>query len=150
LVRGERPFCRFWRYRDRSCFDAQHIVKHLHDDGGTLGRAVMVAIAIGAPFKHKGGEAHGGLIVFVTIVDVIFKGLEGTPKVWSRYQCSLAFRYESSDTPESNIIGHCNLLTITLVAIIYLLSLFIEVHLMQVIVLAYILHLIHFIDFESD
>jgi hypothetical protein len=47
-------------------------------------------------------------------------------------------------------IGHCDLLTITLVAIIYLLSLFIGVHLVQAIVLAYILHPICFIDFESD
>jgi len=47
-------------------------------------------------------------------------------------------------------IDHYNLLTITLVAIVYLLSLFIGVDLVQAIVLAYILHPICFIDFMSD
>jgi hypothetical protein len=34
------------------------IVECLHDDSRALCRAVMVAIAVSAPLKHKGGGAH--------------------------------------------------------------------------------------------
>jgi hypothetical protein len=74
------------------------IVKCLHDDARTLGRAVMVAIAVGTPLKHKGGGKHGGVMIFVTTVDTVIKDFKGTPKAWSRYWPSPTFRCGSSDT----------------------------------------------------
>jgi len=74
-----------------------HIVKCLCDDARALCRAVMVAIAVRAPFEHKGGGAHGGGMVLVATVDTVFKDFKGTPKVWSRYWPSLAFRRRSGD-----------------------------------------------------
>jgi hypothetical protein len=56
------------------------IVECLCDDARTLGRAVMVAIAVSAPFEHKGGGAHGGVMVFVTTVDAIVKVSRGLPR----------------------------------------------------------------------
>jgi len=75
-----------------------HIVECLHNDARTLDRAVMVAVAVGAPLKHKGGGTHGGVVVFVATMDAVFKDFKGTPKVWSRYWPSPAFRCRSSDT----------------------------------------------------
>ena len=89
---GGCTFFRLWRYWDRSCFDVWCIVEHLYDDARTLGRAVAVAIAVSAPFKHKGGGAHGRVMVFVATVDAIIESFKGTPKVWSRYWHSLSFR----------------------------------------------------------
>jgi hypothetical protein len=51
----------------------------------TLGRAVMVAIAVGTPLEHKDGGTHGRVMVFIAIMDVVFKGFERASKVWSRY-----------------------------------------------------------------
>jgi hypothetical protein len=45
----------------------------------------MVAIAVSAPFKHKGGGAHDGVVVLVVTVNAVFKDFEGTPKARSRY-----------------------------------------------------------------
>jgi hypothetical protein len=75
----------------------QHIVKHLHNDARTLGRAVMVAVAVSAPFECKGGGAHGGVMVFVATVDTVIESFKGTPKVWSGYWPSPTFRCGSSD-----------------------------------------------------
>ena len=97
-VRSGCAFFRLLRYQDRSCLDTWHIVEHLCDDARTLGRAVMIAIAVSAPFKRKGGGAHGGVVVFVATMDAVFKDFKGTPKVWSRYWPSPAFRCRSSDT----------------------------------------------------
>ena len=57
----------------------------MHDDDRALGRAVMVAIAIGAPFKSKGSGTHDRLMVSVTIVGAVVKDFEGVPKALSRY-----------------------------------------------------------------
>jgi hypothetical protein len=64
----------------------------------------MVAIAVRAPFKHKGGGAHGGVVVLVAIVDTVFENFKGTPKVWSRYWSSPAFRRTSGDIPHYRLI----------------------------------------------
>jgi hypothetical protein len=98
LARGGRAFFRLWRYRDRSCLDARRIVECLCDDARALGRAVMVAVAVGAPLEREGGGAHGGVVVFVTTVDAVFEDFKGTPKAWSRYWPSPAFRCRSGDT----------------------------------------------------
>ena len=79
----------------------RHIVGHLRNDARTLNRAVMVAIAVSAPLEHKGGGAHGRVIVLVTTVDTVFKDFRGAPKVWSGYWHSLTFRCESSDRHKS-------------------------------------------------
>ena len=55
------------------------------DDDRALGRVVMVAIAIGAPFKSKGSGTHDRLIVSVTTVGAVVKDFEGTPEAWSGY-----------------------------------------------------------------
>jgi hypothetical protein len=57
----------------------------LCDDDRALGRVVMVAIAIGAPFKSKGSGTHDRLIVSVTTVGAVVKDFEGVPKASSRY-----------------------------------------------------------------
>jgi hypothetical protein len=57
----------------------------------------MVAIAVSAPFEHKGGGAHGGVMVFVATVGAIVKDFKGTPKVWSWYWPSPSFRCGFSD-----------------------------------------------------
>jgi hypothetical protein len=75
----------------------QCIVERLHDDARTLGRAVMVAIAVGAPLERKGGGTHGGVMVLVATVSAVIKSFKGTPKVWSGYWSSPAFRRRSSD-----------------------------------------------------
>jgi len=75
----------------------RRIVEHLCDDVRALRRAVMVAIAVRAPFERKGGGAHGGVVVLVAIVDTVFENFKGTPKAWSRYWSSPAFRRTSSD-----------------------------------------------------
>jgi hypothetical protein len=54
-----------------------------------------------------------------------------------------------SDPPKSNTIGQTNLFTLALVAIIYCLSLFIGICLFQFVVLAYLLHPLHILDFNS-
>ena len=97
LAKGKHLFLRLWRYWERRHLDVWWIVICLSDDDRTLGGAVMVAIAIDTPLKCKGGRAYGGLVVFVTTVDAIFKSFKGTSKVWSRYWHSSAFRCESSD-----------------------------------------------------
>jgi hypothetical protein len=76
----------------------QCIVECLRDDARTLGRAVTVAIAVSAPFKRKGGGAHGKVVVLVTTVDAVVKGFKGTPKAWSRYWLSPVFRCGSGDS----------------------------------------------------
>ena len=58
----------------------------------TLGRAVTVAIAVGAPLEHKGGGTHGGVVVLVTTVDTVFKGFKGAPKARSGYWRSPTLR----------------------------------------------------------
>jgi hypothetical protein len=58
----------------------QRIVECLSDDVRALRRAVTVAIAVRASFKCEGGGTHGGVVVFVAIVDTVFKGFKGTPK----------------------------------------------------------------------
>jgi hypothetical protein len=57
----------------------------LHDDDRALGRAVMVAIAIGAPFKSKGSGTHDRLIVSITIEGAVVKDFKGVSKASSRY-----------------------------------------------------------------
>jgi hypothetical protein len=76
----------------------RHIVECFHDDARALGRAVMIAVAVSAPLKHKGGRAHGRAMVLVTTVGAVVKSFKGAPKAWSRYWPSPAFRRESSDT----------------------------------------------------
>jgi hypothetical protein len=41
----------------------------------------MVAVAVSAPFKHKGSGTYGGVIVFVAIVDTVIESFKETPKV---------------------------------------------------------------------
>jgi len=96
-TRGGCAFFRLWRYQDRICLDMRHIVECLCDDARTLGRAMTVAIAVGAPFEHKGGRTHGGVMVLVATVDAVFEDFKGTSKVWSRYWPSPAFRCGSGD-----------------------------------------------------
>jgi hypothetical protein len=98
LVGSGHALFRLWRYQDSSCLDVWCIVECLRNDARTLGRAVTVAVAVGAPLKHKGGGTHGGVVVFVATMDAVFKDFKGTPKVWSRYWPSPAFRCRSSDT----------------------------------------------------
>jgi hypothetical protein len=74
-----------------------HIVEHLCDDVRALHRAVTVAIAVRAPFERKGGGAHGRVVVFIATVDTVFKDFKGTPKAWSRYWPSPAFRHRSGN-----------------------------------------------------
>jgi hypothetical protein len=57
----------------------------------------MVAIAVSAPFEHKGGGTHGGVVVLVATVDAIIERFKGTPKAWSRYWSSPAFKHGSGD-----------------------------------------------------
>jgi hypothetical protein len=57
----------------------------------------MVAIAVGTPLECKGGRAHGGVMIFVSAVDIVIKSFKGAPEVWSRYWYSPTFRCESSD-----------------------------------------------------
>ena len=61
------------------------IVECLCNNARTLGRAVMVAVAVGAPLKCKGGGTHGGVVVLVATVDAVIKDFQGIPKAWSRY-----------------------------------------------------------------
>jgi len=75
----------------------QCILKHLCDDARTLGRAVTIAIAVSAPFECKGGGAHGGVMVLVATVGTVIESFKGTPKAWSGYWPSLAFRCRSGD-----------------------------------------------------
>jgi hypothetical protein len=97
VARYGRTFLRLWRYWDRIRLDVRCIVECLSDDVRALRRAVMVAIAVRAPFEREGGGTHGGVMVFVTTVDTVFKGFKGTPKVWSGYWPSPTFRWESGD-----------------------------------------------------
>ena len=73
------------------------IVECLRDDARTLDRAVMVAIAVSAPLKCKGGGTYGRVVVLVATVGAIIKSFKGTPKAWSGYWSSPAFRYGSGD-----------------------------------------------------
>ena len=57
----------------------------------------MVAITVSAPLDCKGSGAHGGVVVLVATVGAVVKSFKGTPKAWSRYWPSLAFRHRSSD-----------------------------------------------------
>ena len=75
----------------------RRIVECLCDDVRALCRAVMVAIAVRAPFEHKGGGAHGGVMVLVATVGTVVESFKGTPKAWSGYWPSLAFRCGSGD-----------------------------------------------------
>ena len=48
LVRGGHAFFRLWRYWDRRCFDAWHIIKCLQDNDWALSRQVVYPIIVGA------------------------------------------------------------------------------------------------------
>jgi hypothetical protein len=98
LAGSRRAFFRLWRYRDRICLNMRRIVEHLCNNARKLGRAVMVAVAVGAPLKHKGGGTHGGIMVLVTTVDAVFEDFKGTPKAWSRYRRSPTFSCRSGDS----------------------------------------------------
>jgi hypothetical protein len=75
----------------------QHIVECLYNDARMLGRAVMVAIAVGTPLERKGGRAHGGVVIFVSAVDAVIESFKRAPEVWFRYWYSPTFRCESGD-----------------------------------------------------
>jgi hypothetical protein len=45
-------------------------------------------------------------MVLVAIVDAVIKDFKGTPKAWSRYRYSPAFRYESGDRSAYNCAVH--------------------------------------------
>ena len=107
MARGEHAFFRLWRYWDRSCLDARHIVERLCDNARALGWAVMVAVAVSAPLECKGGGTHGRVMVFVATVNAVIKDFKGAPKAWSRYWPSpAAFRCGSSDNNSRSLQYH--------------------------------------------
>jgi hypothetical protein len=47
-VGGGHTFFRLWRYQDRICLDAQHIIKRLRDNDWALSRRVVYPTTVGA------------------------------------------------------------------------------------------------------
>ena len=47
-ARSGRALLRLWRYRDRSCLDARHIVECLRDNDWALSRRVVYPTTMGA------------------------------------------------------------------------------------------------------
>jgi hypothetical protein len=124
MLGGRCALFRLWRYWDMICLDMWRIVERLHNDARTLGRAVMVAIAVGAPLEHKGGGTHGGVMVLVATVDAVFKDFKGTPKAWSRYWPSPAFRCRSGDKIRQSFlwVDFCGSISLPFMSVIIFVS----------------------------